>query len=191
MRALRPSIATSSAGESTSAAPKPLNPGIDARLRQQQGREPDAERPARSPDDHRLAQHQREHERAREAERLQHRDLLAPLADRHAHRVGAHREDRERDGEADAVQDEREVADERQEPGEELALGLRLRLGVAVLEGLVDLPSPSRPPGPGSRFACSTCPTVARCRSSIRGGTSSGRASCSPLWFGYRWWSTR
>mgnify|MGYP003693860781 CR=1 FL=1 len=66
--------------------------------------------PADDSERQRLAEDQREHQAARKSQRLQHRDLLAPLADRHAHRVRRDEQDREGHRQADEVEQEDEVA---------------------------------------------------------------------------------
>ena len=67
---------------------------------------------------------------AREAERLQHRDLRAAFAHGHAHRVRGDEQDREGHGHADRVEQQRQVAGHRDEAGQEARFGFRLRLRV-------------------------------------------------------------
>src|SRR5437773_2761697 len=81
---------------------------------------------------------QRHHETAAEANRLQHGDLRAALADGHAHRVGGDQQDREDDRHADCVEQAREVPNQVGEFCQERAFCFGLRLDVAVLEVGVD-----------------------------------------------------
>ena len=135
-------------------------PGIFDRFDDQ--RRAPGRRPSTPPSD---AEHQRLAERpapspARlgEAERLQHRDLRAALAHRHAHRVRGDEQDREGDGEADALSSNARLPAMRDEARRGTPARSRSSSAASLFSNVrVDRLARSPPPGSGWRSAGCRC----------------------------------